>query len=781
MRPVRSLQSPRHLTGRSAPHSPPPTWHLFHQAWRLLPPALGLALTASFSHAQATTAQVEVVGVSPLPGQGVPRDQLPYTTHVLRRGDIQQAQADTTTELLARRVPGLQVNDIQGSTFQGDLTFRGHRASGLLGASQGLSVYLDGVRINEAFGDVVNWDLVPEGALDSISLVSAANPAFGLNTLAGAISLQTASGLTRPGTEAELEWGAFGRKQLTVGQGGRHAEGWHHRLSVRGLEEDGWRDHSGSRVHQLHARVGRETARGDFSASLLLARTRLVGNGLVPWATLAEDGQTTPALGQDRRTAVYTHPDETRHRLQQLGLQWSRTLEDGQQLQALAYVRHSRRDTVNGDVAEEEEGGGADAALNQTTSRQRGQGLAFNWSGRSGEHQWSWGASFDHARVDFRQGETEAAFNDSRGVVALPGAEQALSATVAGSSRLWGLHATDTWRLSPASHLTVGLRANHATVGNTLASEDDDTGEFEAHPHERFTYRSLNPALGLTHRLGASAPTLFGSVARNTRVPTVIELGCADPQEPCRLPAGLQSDPYLRQVRATTLEGGLRWGHPTRQGGSLTLFQTDNRDDIVFGSVSLNGQLGYFQNFDRTRHRGLELSQSLPWAGAQWSASLSWLRATYEAQGVLRMGERNVQVAPGTRMAGLPERMAKVGADWTLGGGWLLGADVQAVSSRQVAGNEDGRLEDDAEETVWLKVPGHALLHLRASWQPANWPGVQWLVRLNNATNRHTASFGALAETRFDRDGQLMPEGREALFLAPGAPRALSLGLRARF
>jgi hypothetical protein len=83
----------------------------------------------------------------------------------VQRAALERAQAVNLADHLARQLPGVQINDIQGSPYQGDLTFRGRRASGLLGASQGLSVYLDGVRVNEPFGDVVNWELLPEFAL----------------------------------------------------------------------------------------------------------------------------------------------------------------------------------------------------------------------------------------------------------------------------------------------------------------------------------------------------------------------------------------------------------------------------------------------------------------------------------------------------------------------------------------------------------------------------------------------------------------------------------------
>ncbi len=731
------------------------------------------------ARAQSATPQVEVVGTSPLPGQGVDRNALPYGTQVIRRATLDDAQADNATDFLARRVAGAQVNDIQGSPFQGDLTFRGYRASGILGAGQGLSVYLDGVRFNEPFGDVVNWDMVPEFALQSISLVPGANPAFGLNTLGGALSLSTANGLSAPGLRGEFSVGRFGRVRAELSQGAQHEDGWHHFIGVGAFDEQGWRDHSAGRTGQLLAKVGRQWGDDDLSLNLLAGSSRLVGNGLVPWVTLDEDGARTPDLGQTRRAAVYTHPDETRNQLTQLGLQWRRTLADGRLVEALAYVRDSRRRTVNGDEADDAEDGEPNAAFNQTATSQRSGGLALAWSGRSGAHQWQAGGTVDQAAVHYRQTEQAGTFDSGRGVLPVAGEDAELSARVSGHSTAVGLYASDTWTLQPGTHLTATVRLNHARVRNTLGSMDDDTGVFEQHPRESFRYNSLNPALGVAQRLG-EAVTLFANVARNNRVPTVIELGCADPEEPCRLPAGLQADPYLKQVVSLGAEGGLRWKLPGGPEGSLTFYRQDNRDDILFRSTSVTGQLGYFANFPRTRHQGVDLDSQ--WRLGSWNLGLgwSWLDATYQAHGVLRMGERNVTITPGTRIAGLPKQQLKLAADWRVGAGWSVGADLQALSSRTVAGNEDGLLEDGAAERVRLDLPGYALVHLRAAYQPAGWRQLEFFGRVSNLFDRRSASFGALAATRFDAQGAYTGEEHEALFVAPGAPRAVQVGVRVR-
>ncbi|MDT7837179.1 TonB-dependent receptor [Aquabacterium sp. OR-4] len=775
-RPGRPLQrSAVHPATPLAAASPPCA-----PRWAALPAAVALALGAGLAlPLQAQTAapqQVEVVGTSPLAGLGVDRDTLPYASQVVRRGTLDAAQSDHLTDFLRRRASGMQVNDIQGSPLQADLTYRGYRASGLLGASQGLSVYLDGVRINEPFGDVVNWDMVPEFALGSLTVLPAANPSFGLNTLGGALALTTVNGLSAPGVQAELRFGSHGRRQAQAGLGQQHADGWHSWVGGSAFGEDGWRDHSKGEQALVMAKIGRQWGPTHWELSALGGRATLVGNGLVPAAT-HDDGEFTPDLYATRRSAVFSHPDRTRNTLGQLSFNASHKLDADSQAQALAYVRNSRRSTLNGDVADEAEDADENAALNTTATRQRGWGLAASLARRQGAHQWQLGATLDVARVSYSQHEQEGAFDASRGVLA--GDEEAeLSASVTGRSSNLGLYATDTWRLAPGTHLTTTLRYNRARVSNLLTTVDDDTGVLEAKPEERFTYTSVNPAVGLAQALGPTL-TVFGNLARNTRVPTVIELGCADPEEPCRLPAGLQSDPYLKQVRATSLEAGLRWRPAAGQRLELTLFRNTNRDDIVFGSVSATGQLGYFQNFARTRHQGLDAGWESRHGPVSLLAGVSLLDATYQAHGVLRMGERNVLITPGTRMAGLPRQQARMGADWRLAPGWSVGADVQLLSSRGVQGNEDGLLEDGEDDIHRLRIGGYGILNLRASWQPR--PGLELMLRVNNALDRRHETFGALAETVFDARGNYTGEERDALFVAPGAPRSVYAGLRLSF
>ncbi|MEI9963983.1 MAG: Plug domain-containing protein [Caulobacteraceae bacterium] len=122
---------------------------------------------------------VEVVAPTPLPGAGVDPDKLPGVVESLTAQDFERTDSLSAADALEQRVAGVSLSDTQGNGFTKDLNFRGFEASPLQGTPEGLAVYMNGVRLNEAFGDTVNWDLVPEVAIARADLFTS-NPAFGL-------------------------------------------------------------------------------------------------------------------------------------------------------------------------------------------------------------------------------------------------------------------------------------------------------------------------------------------------------------------------------------------------------------------------------------------------------------------------------------------------------------------------------------------------------------------------------------------------------------------------
>lgn len=739
---------------------------------------------------------VEVVGLAPLPGLGIERDLLPYPVQIATDKTIRKAAGENLSEFMSRNLTGVNVNDTSGSPFQNDLTFRGFRASPVLGSSQGISVYLDGVRVNEAFGDVVNWDMLPESAIASLLLVPGANPLYGLNTLGGALAFTTKSGLSHPGGQFELSATDEGRRRTDLAYGWRGDGGWHSFVGATWFDDQGWRDHSSGRLGNMLVKVGRSLGATDWSATLLGGRSRLRGNGLLP-----------DPLYADNRLAVYTHPDITRNRLVQGTLNVSHRLNQNSELNATAYARNSRRDTVNGDVSEEyddyvedcEDGFDSNGTplepdecgftqaegaalhpgvLNTTSTRQESRGISAAFSTRRGAWRLDAGVTFDHSDAEYAQFEQEAFITDAREVRGDPEEEREPSSSVVGTSRALGLYVAGSWAVQAGTQLTASARFNRARVENTL------TNERGVQPRESFTYTRLNPSLGITREFGNGA-TLFANVAQGNRVPTVIELGCADPENPCRLPVGLQADPYLKQVVSRTIEAGLRG---RLQGGNytLSLHRTVNRDDILF--LSSPSRQGYFSNFERTRHQGLDATVTQQFGPLNVRLAYSYLEAEYDADGELFTGARNVQIRRGMRLAGLPRHSGKLALDWTASPQLTFGADLQAASSLLTQGNEDGLIEDpepdeEPERADW-RVRGHALVSLRASYRLG--PKWELFARIGNLFDRRYETFGAVAPDLFPRGRQLRPHEGEvdaahARFVAPGAPRTFLAGLRYSF
>ena len=175
----------------------------------LLALSAALAAMATASRAQDQTKAnpaevlelptIEVIGTTPLPGIGTPVRDVPANVQIFTSKEFAKQKHTDISEYLEQNPTSVTVNAAQGNPFQVDVNFRGFTASPLLGTPQGLSVFQDGVRVNEPFGDTVNWDLIPQSAISSIQVIPGSNPTFGLNTLGGALSIYTKSGSQYPG------------------------------------------------------------------------------------------------------------------------------------------------------------------------------------------------------------------------------------------------------------------------------------------------------------------------------------------------------------------------------------------------------------------------------------------------------------------------------------------------------------------------------------------------------------------------------------------------------
>ncbi|MCB5187010.1 TonB-dependent receptor [Methylobacillus caricis] len=276
--------------------------------------------------------------IGPLPGLGLTKEQIPGNVQSLTAKDIKEAHALSLTDLMNSKLQSVNVNDYQGNPFQMDVQYRGFTAGPQIGTPQGLSVFLDGIRVNEPFGDVVNWDMLPMNALASFDVFPGSNPIFGLGTLGGALSMKTKDGFSNPGVDAEVLTGSFGRRQLQA------SGGWNNGTvgafgAANIFLEDGWRENSPSRVNQVFGKGSYRGDKLDLNLSTLVVWNDLVGNGLLPSEMYKQD-----------RNGVFTSPDTTDNRLLQFQLSGSYFVNDNFTITAQAYRRNSKRKQQGADV-----------------------------------------------------------------------------------------------------------------------------------------------------------------------------------------------------------------------------------------------------------------------------------------------------------------------------------------------------------------------------------------------------------------------------------------------
>ena len=741
--------------------------------------------TSAEKNADKALPQVEVVGTSPLPGIGIEKDKLPYDVQTVTSEQLYQSQTLNLTDYMSRNLLGVNINEVQGSPFQADMTYRGFRLSGILGSSQGLSVYLDGVRVNEPFGDVVNWDMIPEAAISNVTLVPGSNPIYGLNTLGGALAFTTKSGLTAPGGEIKLQAGSFGRVRTDISQGSKGDDGYHSFVSATGFRENGWRDYSEGTVGNVFAKIGRMQNDSNWDVSLLVGRSNMLGNGLLPSTNFGPEGNEQPQGGmyETNRKWVYTHPDRTRNELQQLTFNFQRMLDSNTELAANAYVRNSKRRTVGGDAEREDDGAGYanEAVLNYTNTSQTSAGTSVNLTKLMDKHQLTTGVAVDVSKSNYGSSQAgECDINSSREPFGCDPVED--HARMRGKTTSFGIYASDTWSISEKTFLTTAGRFNHSVLANRLTTYLNNDGEtITPGPRltgDRFSYSSFNPSVGITYK-PTQAISVFTNIGQSNRVPTSIELGCADPDNACRLPTGLQADPYLKQVIAMTLETGLRWQLSADSGFSVALYRSENKDDILFRTINAGG-LGYFSNFSRTRRQGIDLSTYTAIQSVALRASYSYLDATYQDSGTLFGGERDITISPGTKIAGLPEHTFKLNADWRANEKLTIGGTFVATSSMTTQGNEDGKIEDDVAYNA--KVKGYHLLNLHANYEAQK--GLDYFARINNVLDTRFETYGMMALSMFNADGSQITGANGpnvSRFVAPGAPRSVMVGVRYRF
>jgi iron complex outermembrane receptor protein len=766
-------------------------------AGRIATAGVVLALTTIGSRAEEIQLPTfDVVATTPLGGGEINVAQSPFAVWQTNAQDIQTFNDTLITDTLGRSAPGVTVGNVSGNEFEPDLFYRGFDATSVTGTPQGLAVYQNGTRINEVFGDVVNWDLIPSIAIDKTTIV-AANPLFGLNALGGAVTVTMKNGFTWQGAEADFTGGSAGRAEEQI-QYGKLVGNWSVYMAATQINDGGWRVAEASQLTNFYGDVGYKA--NGFESHLQLT----AGNTQFGVAAFTPIQQLQTNFG-----SVYTIPQTTYN--QMVMLQWTGSYAYSPTLsfQSGAYFRQFNQqhvdgngtqvapcppfsclngspvhDTLGGIIPDISQNGALDLGEdddNQTQSRSVGfsaqavdtakiwgrdntltvgTSLDYGWTHYIGQSQLGTvtfaGDAFPVTPSPFVIDEPDSFLNPI---------------DVRANNTYVGVYALDTFNATDRLTLTGGGRFNFAGI-NLEGTNDALLSGYSDYFH-------LNPTVGLTYKLTPDI-NFYAGYAMTNRTPTPFELGCSSATTPCIVNNFLSADPPLKQVVGNTFELGFRgqnllaalglgpqWG---KLNWSAGLFRTTSTNDILPLTSTFNG-FGFFANVGTTLRQGAELSAQ--WTGDRWSAyaNYTYIDAIYlttfeepSPNNPLQDANGNILITNGTLIAGIPKNTVKVGVDYAVTPNWKVGVDMVAASSQVLTGNENNAVP---------QAPGYAVFGVHTSYQVAK--QVQVFGYVQNIFDQRYYTAGSLGPT-----GEFMtgPSITNPQSFGPGRPVAIFGGVR---
>jgi iron complex outermembrane receptor protein len=764
---------------------------------RLATAGFVLALTTISSQAEEITLPTfDVVATTPLGGGQINVSQSPFSVWQSSSQDAQTFNDTTLTDTLARSAPGVTVGNVSGNEFEPDLFYRGFDATAVTGTPQGLAVYQNGTRINESFGDIVNWSLIPQIAIDKTTII-AANPIFGLNALGGAVTVTMKNGFTWQGFETDAEVGSFVRAQEQI-QYGKQFGNWSIYGAATQINDGGWRVAEASQLTNFYGDLGYKANGFESHLQLTAGNTQFGAGAYTPIQLL-----------QSNWGSVYTIPQTDKNQMAML--QWSGSYAYSPTLsfQGNAYFRQFNQQHIDGNgtqvtpcppysclngspvhdtlgqiIPDISQGGTLDLGEdddNQTQSRTVGvSGQVVDTDKVFGrDNSLTVGSSLDYGWTHYigsSQLGTIQFTGDAYPVTAYPyiidEADSFLNPIdVRANNTYVGVYALDTFNATDRLTLTGGARFNFAGISLEGTNDALLSGYSD--------YFHINPTVGLTYKITPDI-NFYAGYAMTNRTPTPFELGCASPTDPCIVQNFLSVDPPLKQVVGNTFELGFRGTNAFSQFGlgpqwgklswSAGLFRTTLNNDILPVVSTFNG-FGYYTNVGTTLRQGAEVSAQ--WTGDRWSAyaNYTYIDAIYlttfeepSPNNPLADANGNIPITNGTQIAGIPKNTVKVGVDYAVTPNWKVGMDMTAASGQVIFGNENNALP---------QVPGYAVFGVHTSYQYNK--QVQLYGYAQNIFDQRYYTSGGLVQT-----GEFMtgPSITNPTTLGPGKPFAIYGGVR---
>lgn len=756
----------------------------------LAPLALTGALAQSADSNVVALPEVDVISTTPLAGGGG-QDiySFPSMVQTVTPEQFARTRSPNVTDALQQNVPGIFVDDVNGNPFSQELQYRGFYASPVEGTPQGLAVYQNGIRINEPFGDTVNWDLVPPQAIARTDVFTA-NPIFGLNALGGAISIEMKNGFNWQGTEAQILGGSYGRVAGYF-EYGKQVDNYSIYVTTDAAHDGGWRYFSPSTVVRAYGDLGYRTPDAEL---------HFIANGAT--SNLGVVGPTPFNLLSQSLSSIFTSPQSTENQAGSVALTGKFDVNKNWQIGANFYLRNFEQKHTDGndsgiqDCAKNTDPAGfagflclpnsdfpsvtngaafvvldknnnpipastsaVYGTIDRTTTYSTSAGTTLQATDKEKifdhDNNFVVGGSVDRSFFSFSADSTlgniepnlivtpDGSFPGSGSIIYTAGGIGYVPTYLTGTTTYYGVFALDTFNITPEFAATAGARLNIANI-NT----QDASGGYEPELTSASNYDRINPVVGLTYQIQPWI-SAYGGYSEANRAPTPLETDCANPLHPCLIGNFLVGDPPLNQVVSHTIEAGLRGASTVLDDGKITwkagLFHTLNTNDIISLASTITGQ-GYYANVPATLRQGIEASLQFQKGDLTAYINYALVNATYRFTGEIASpnspfadANGNVLVKPGDNIPGVPQNTLKFGGEYAFTPKFKAGLDVQIVGSQYLIGDNSNQ---------YAQLPLYWTANIHASYQITD--NIQIFGLINNLFNNRNASFGAFFDTTSD-------------------------------
>ena len=743
------------------------------------------ASTGAASGVASSSAPAPAPYVSPLVTY-----QVPAAVHVVEGAEIANVRKFNLGEALQRTAPGVIINDVGGNPAFPELNYRGFNASPYAGVPQGLAVFQNGIRVNEMWGDTVNWDLIPSIAIDRVA-IETGNPLYGLNAIGGAVVLDMKNGFTWQGAELDVRGGSFKRRMGTF-QFGKQVGDFAVYAAGEAMGDSGYRYFQSTQVKRFYGDIGYRAEQAEVHANVTLGGNKFGASGPAPEQMVAAD-----------KSSVYTTPQTYKNQVAMFDLNGQVQLNPTTKLLGDVHYRGYNQARVDGNTTEFEcepgsptctsESGGATGVPNFFTANgneyTKGPTLGAidrTWTKISTigfttqlnntdrilgfANKFTMGLNLEHGYTGFQANQELGVINPDLNVSGINYWTNEPAAGIApinvnAANYYLGAYALDSLDLTDRLTVSGGLRFNQAQV-NMFDNRGTDL-------NSNHQFNHINPMGGASFKITPEI-SAYSSYSVANRAPTPLELGCSDPNRPCVIDAFMVADPPLQQVTSNTIDTGLRGGFKPSEKfsgflGALPgavqwtagLFRTNVFNDIFSIPSQITGR-GYFTNAGNTVRQGVELSARYNDDRTAAYINYSLTDAYFNSQNflgspnnpaVVAIGASSVLTNPGATLPSVATNRFKAGVDYSMTKKWKIGGDFVYATGPYLGG-------DWANQFGTLSPYG--VLNLRTSYNFL--PNVQMYALIENVANTRTRSFGTFY------DPQAIP------FLPLTNPKMVSVG-----